>query len=278
MGSKLKLPFFLVGCPRSGTTYLQSLLAAHPEIISLPETKFFHYLLPNNEPKRRIFGMASRRLRLRLVTLFEKEMNRPDLLQYLPKNILFTWQYTRKFIQIMNLLAEEQGKNIWLEKTPEHLRHIDYIEKTIPRAKFIHIQRNGVDVIASLYEVSNQNPKFWYGGFDIEHCIDRWLEAVNITQQHIHKQNHTLVKYEKLVEDTPTVLEELCKFMGVEFDEKMLTDYQAAAKSLVREQSGRIINQGRVNTKSEKFYQVFNQSQQEYILSRLADVPPLAPS
>jgi hypothetical protein len=35
---------FLVGAPRSGTTILQSLLAAHPEVISFPESKFFHYL------------------------------------------------------------------------------------------------------------------------------------------------------------------------------------------------------------------------------------------
>ena len=36
---------FLVGCPRSGTTLLQSMLHAHPSIYSLPETKFFHVLI-----------------------------------------------------------------------------------------------------------------------------------------------------------------------------------------------------------------------------------------
>jgi len=270
MQNKLKLPLFLFGCPRSGTTYLQSLLTAHSEIISLPETKFFHYLFPNSEPKKRIFGMASRRLRPKLITLFKDQMNRPDLEEYLPKNILFIKQYTRRFIKIMNLLAEEQGKSIWLEKTPEHIRYIDYIEKNVSQAKFIHIQRNGIDVVASLYETSNKYPKFWYGGFDIDHCIDRWIEAVNITRQHLHKDNHFLVKYEKLVEDTPRVLEELCKFIGIEFDEKMLENYHEAAKSLVRKQSGRTVSQGAVNTKSQKFYQVFDKSQQEYILSRLA--------
>ncbi|NES78856.1 MULTISPECIES: sulfotransferase [Okeania] len=272
MHNKLKLPLFLFGCPRSGTTYLQSLLTAHPEIISLPETKFFHYLLPDNEPKRRILGMASRRLRPKLETLFKNEINRPDLLKYLPKNTLFIRQYTRRFLKIMNLLAEEEGKSIWLEKTPEHIRHIDYIEKNVPIAKFIHIQRNGIDVVASLYEVSNKYPKFWYGGFDIDHCIDRWIEAVNITSQHLHKDNHILVKYEKLVDDTPTILKELCKFIGIEFDNKMLEDYQETAKSLVRKQSGRVVSQGAVNTRLQKFYQVFDQSQQEYILSRFTEV------
>ncbi|MDY7004118.1 MAG: sulfotransferase [Cyanobacteriota bacterium] len=271
MHNKLKLPLFIFGCPRSGTTYLQSLLAAHPEIISLPETKFFHYLLPDNEPKRQIFGMASRRLKPKLVTLFKDEMNRPDLLEYLPINILSIGQYTRRFIKIMNLLAEEQGKSIWLEKTPEHIRHIDYIEKNVPLAKFIHIQRNGIDVVASLYEVSNKYPKFWYGGFDIDHCIDRWIEAVNITRQHLHKDNHILVKYEQLVDDTPKVLQELCEFIRIEFDEKMFQDYQKVAKSLVRKQSGRVVSQSTVNTKSQKFDRVFDKSQQEYILRKLTE-------
>ena len=38
---KIKDRIFIVGCPRSGTTLLQSLLAAHPQIHSFPETHFF---------------------------------------------------------------------------------------------------------------------------------------------------------------------------------------------------------------------------------------------
>ena len=137
MQKQLKLPLFLFGCPRSGTTYLQSLLAAHPEIFSLPETKFFHYLFPENEPRRRMLGVASRRLKPKLINFLKDEMNRPDLLKYLPKNIVFIKQYTHRFVKIMNLLAEEKGKSIWLEKTPEHIRNIDYIEKNVSLAKFL---------------------------------------------------------------------------------------------------------------------------------------------
>ncbi|MGC1525664.1 MAG: sulfotransferase, partial [Phormidesmis sp.] len=32
---------FLVGCARSGTTLLQSLLASHPGVASFPESNFF---------------------------------------------------------------------------------------------------------------------------------------------------------------------------------------------------------------------------------------------
>ena len=34
---------FLIGCPRSGTTIAQVMLAGHPEILSFPETQFFKW-------------------------------------------------------------------------------------------------------------------------------------------------------------------------------------------------------------------------------------------
>ena len=32
---------FLVGCPRSGTTWLQAMLSSHPTVYTGPETQFF---------------------------------------------------------------------------------------------------------------------------------------------------------------------------------------------------------------------------------------------
>ena len=37
---------FIVGCPRSGTTLLQSLLGANDRIISFTESQFFFFLIP----------------------------------------------------------------------------------------------------------------------------------------------------------------------------------------------------------------------------------------
>lgn len=38
---KTKQPFFIVGCPRSGTTLLQILLDSHPDITIPPESQIF---------------------------------------------------------------------------------------------------------------------------------------------------------------------------------------------------------------------------------------------
>lgn len=91
MRDPIQARLFLVGCPRTGTTLIQSLLAAHSQIASFPES---HLLLA---------GGGTR------------------------------W-----------------GQTIWLEKTPLHLLYIKQFEQFIPGVKFIHLLRNGADVVASL--------------------------------------------------------------------------------------------------------------------------------
>jgi hypothetical protein len=71
---------------------------------------------------------------------------------------IFANPYTKAFIKILDEITLENGKSSWLEKTPEHLGQINYIERWVQRAKFIHIIRNGDDVVASLYEVAQKYP------------------------------------------------------------------------------------------------------------------------
>ena len=67
---------------------------------------------------------------------------------------------------------------------------------------------------------------------------------------------------------------ELCKFIGVEFAENMLQDYQAVAKQVTLEnEPWKASVQGKINSdKSKKFQKLFHQEQQTYILKRLSEV------
>jgi hypothetical protein len=265
-------PIFLVGCPRSGTTLLQSLLAAHPDIASFRESKFFHYVLPEYEPRRRALGLVSRQLKPRLERYFRDELGRPEMLSRLPR-IIFMGYYTRKFIEIMYLMTQEQGKHILLEKTPDHIYKINWIEKLLSRAKFIHIVRNGVDVIASLYEITHKYPRPWGGAHTIDMCIEKWKRAIVASRDSRHKPNHYLVQYEALVANPRPILENLCQFIGVEFHQTMLQDYRAMGKQLSLEHEGRAVRQdGIQNATSQKFYQVFDAAQRQYIREQLATV------
>lgn len=269
----IQTKIFLVGCPRSGTTLLQSLLAAHPEIASFPESHFCSAIFVPRSPKRQKLNLASKFAWARLEEFLGK-IGKQEMKQYLPKFGLFPSQYAHSFIKILDILTQQQNKSIWLEKTPGHLRYINYLEKWVKDAKFIHIIRNGADVVASLFEVTHQYPDIWNGAWDIDRCIQQWISDVKLSQSYSHQGNHTLVKYEMLVENPQLVLTEICEFIGVKFTENMLLDYRAVAKqvSLTNETWKASATQGIKNANSHKFYQVFDETQRQYILEKISSI------
>lgn len=267
-----KARIFIVGCPRSGTTLLQSLLTAHPQIASFPESHFFKYLVFNQRRWRftlGALGIAPVTAKQRFEEFLD-EIDQKKMQYHLPKFAIFAHQYAQAFINLLDLLTTQQGKNIWLEKTPGHLRYIDYIEKFVPGIKFIHILRNGADVVASMHEVTHKHPQIWGGARNIDQCVDRWVEDVRISHSYSHKPNHILIRYEQLVEKPQLILKELCEFIGTEFNETMLEDYSAAAKQVVlKNETWKASVQGEIkNANSKKFYELFDETQRSYILNK----------
>lgn len=264
---------FLVGCPRSGTTFLQSLLAAHPQIHSFPESHFFASLLERRKRWHKILRMSSSQTHARLQD-FLKELAREELYNRLSPKAIFEWQHTNEFISILDFLTEEENKEIWVEKTPRHLHHIDKIQKLIPTAKFIHITREGRDVVASMYDVTHKYPEIWNGDRDIDTCITRWITDLRITQNYSKKNNHFVIDYAQLTEHIQTQLEELCDFLSIEFDAMMLNNYRTVAQnvSLISE-PWKIPNRGHIqNSKSQKFFEVFNEEQRDYIDKKISQL------
>lgn len=265
-------PFFLVGCSRSGTTLLQSLLAAHPQITSFNESHFYHFMVPlKYEPKRYALQLASKQLKSHIKQYFEQEINRPELLKYFPTLPVMRWQ-SNAFIKAMKYLTQEQGNHVFLEKTPDHIYYIHNIVKLVPNAKFIHIIRNGSEVIASLYEATHKYPQPWGGARSLDLCIDNWLKAIKITQDYMNEPNHIVVAYQNLVNNPEATLEKLCEFMELNFDQKMLTNYTKASERLTLQQAGRTVKKEINSTGLSKFYTVFDETQQQYILSQIKNI------
>ncbi|MDJ1183635.1 sulfotransferase family protein [Roseofilum casamattae] len=264
-------PIFLVGCPRSGTTFLQSLIAAHPQIISFPETKFFHYLTPHNTWKAKLGLVARSKTQENLISFFQT-IERPDLISTMPKLPLKS-TYINYFIHLLQSFTRENGKDRFLEKTPEHLYHIPLIEQYVPGGQFIHLFRNGTDVVASLYEVTHRYPKRWCGAWDIDTCIDRWLDMVRLSQTYLHRPNHCAVRYEKLLQDTQGCLQRICQFLNLEYTKTIIENYHQSSQFLINQTSRKVDSQIRdINTVSQKFNSLFKESQREYIIEKVSQV------
>jgi len=258
---------FLVGAPRSGTTILQALLASHPRITSFPETKFFHYLW-NNRLKSKLCD--------RLHEFFHEEIFRPDLYS---KSEIYnrgsTSDQIKWFVGILDQLATEENNSIWLEKTPEHVYFVQDILNYLPDAKFIHVIRNPLDVVASMRKATSDpvNNAIWGGEWTLQFCVERWKSSALVNNYFRNDSRHLLVRYEDLLEDKVKILSQCCYFIDVVYDREMLRNYRAQAialslghpwhKEIDREIEPAIV---------AKYKDYFNESEVKYVLDRTAEL------
>ena len=270
MAQKIKGRFFLVGCPRSGTTLLQSLIVAHSQIASFPESKFFQKIIASRYIYQH-FNLASPKAR-KFFNRFFDDIDHPELKSLLPWYAIFIPQYVDSFTTALDTVTLQQDKSYWLEKTPEHLRRINAIEKLVEEPKFIHIVRNGISVVASLYEMTQKYPAIWGEPRELEQYVVRWRDDVKISCQHLHKPNHLLVRYERLLEDPNRALNQICAFLEIPCEPSMLQNRLNVASNLIRQRERwkNQVNQQIGQPNFDKFYQIFNQREQEYILTAIA--------
>lgn len=224
---------FVVGCPRSGTTLVQSLLASHPTIHSFPESHFFALAVPRIWWIRTL-GLPSPYVEKGL----KKFLVNADLLEmevFFPKGLsrLRFVCWTQSFMRILDEATSRLEKTIWVEKTPRHLHYIKLIQKLVPNPRFIHVLRSGYDTVASLFRVTNVYPEFWGGKRSVEQCVRRWKKDVRISLNYFNKPGHLLVRYENLVSRTPEVLKEMCEFLGVDYMESMIEEHRFSAERII---------------------------------------------
>jgi hypothetical protein len=235
---------FIIGCARSGTSLLRDLLRAHPDITAFPESHFFPHL-EASQPLARRLGVASGRAPKALAR-FQDKLGQPIR----PPRLRLVRSYGRAFVKLLDGLTDTP---VWVEKTPRHLSYIDLIERTVPRPRFIHIVRSGEDVVASIYELTQKGPQPWWGKQfqSLDDCLDEWLKAVQITWRYRTGRNHVTVRYEDLVTDPELELHRVCDFLGVPFTRMMTEGFELR------------------NERRAKFYSLFTEEQQSYILKRL---------
>jgi hypothetical protein len=254
--------FFLIGCARSGTTLLQSLLAAHPKIISFPESHFFRHLTPYATWRKRL-GLARPSIREHLEDIYN------NIDQYNGTCVTpgpFTLRmksYTRAFIQTFDNKAVQSGANCWLEKTPMHLHHIPLIEQYVPNPQFIHLVRDGRDVVASMYQVTHEHPEIWGGERSVEECLSRWTGDIERTRRHVRRPSHHVVRYRDVAINPETTLRRLLSALGLDYKKVIEKKYNEEAKKVTmehekwkRKNTGKVIFKGR-----KKFNNVFNKEQ-----------------
>lgn len=244
---------FLVGCERSGTTLLQSLLAAHSNIHSVPETHFVKRLFRNERAAKRYEGpRAWFRRALRNVHALRRDIQaRTGWIG--ERNAEAAWRevdgdpakpssfwsrhsariHMRSFVDAMDAAARHAGKHVWIEKTPEHLFYVALIRRHVPEARFIHIVRDGGEVVASLNRLAQVYPE-WRPYLDVTLAAERWNSAWRATSRWIGHPGHLVVRYETLLQAPRQVLARIVRFLDCQPEYDSWKRHPLVAGLLVR--------------------------------------------
>ncbi len=195
---------FLVGCPRSGTTWVQMLFAQHPAIATTQETHLFEgYLAPlrraweRDRTNHRGIGVQA--------ALTEEEFD--ELCAGFARRVLTAMAKTNSEAEVV------------LEKTPAHVRHAALILKLLPDAFFIHLVRDPRAVVASLCAAGRSWGRSWASTDPVKNAR-MWVSDVMAGHSIAAlTQRHTTVKYEDLLGQAgASVLEHLFHRMGLSAD------------------------------------------------------------
>jgi hypothetical protein len=253
----------LVGCPRSGTTILQAILSSHPEVFSLPETHFFPAICSKNSFIRKL-GLSTLKAKKVLLEIEQQFISQPTI-----STSRFSHRLTKQFLDLLDRITDSKEKSLWLEKTPQNLWFLPFIEKFSSKFKIIHLEREPKDVIASIHYASMKYPESW-GYQDLDETINLWSNSREISNKYRNDPGHLHCRYEDLVDRPKEIIRDILSFLNLEFIDDLHQKSMQQRKVISRENDHwtKEISKGLKKTNS-RFYAHFTKEQQNYVLTAI---------
>jgi hypothetical protein len=191
---------FLVGAPRSGTTWLQLLLSRSPLVATGQETDLFNiFLRPMVDEWNR----------------YRRTGEPGSLTETLTNEELRALLHNASGFVLAKIAQKKPSATIVLEKTPNHVRHWREILDLWPEAHFIHIIRDPRSVVASLRAASRSWGPGW-GSSRISTISERWVADVSDGRRISQATgNYQEVRFQDLVADGAEILMRVFAKLGV---------------------------------------------------------------
>jgi len=209
-------PIFIVGAPRSGTSFLRVTLNRHPAIELCDETAFFYKVWV----RRQAFGdLAIPEKRQQLISQYIETSNVKALgvdRELLAERLMRDGtNYQAFFTTLIREGALERGKARFGEKMPRHALFSETLCDWYPRCALIHIVRDPRDVVASLKRMPFGSPEALANA-------RTWVAHVAAARRVEDRDNYLLVKYEQLVREPDAELRHILAFIGERYAPSML--------------------------------------------------------
>src|ERR1700677_4738235 len=156
----MRPPVFIVGCPRSGTSFLYHLFLSGGGFASFnTQMNVFDVL----EPIDRNLNVAKNKKAMLHDWLRSKAFEISGLnAGEIEAKVMAECHNGSDFLRIvMEEIAQKQGVDRWIDSTPTNIPHLLRIKRDFPDAKIIHIIRDGRDVALSLHKRGWSRPLPW---------------------------------------------------------------------------------------------------------------------
>lgn len=200
-------PVFVVGFPRSGTTLLEQMLDAHPQLQSMDENPFFNRLADIlSSHDTRILGDLS------------------VLRQY------DTDELRRNYYAMVDERVQRRPGVRIVDKNPLNTMWLPLINRLFPNARIILALRHPCDVILSCYMQDFRSPTLALACTSLDRLarayvqvMQRWVEESALLQP-----STIALRYEDVVDDLPTQATRIAQFLALDDASPMLQFHEHA--------------------------------------------------
>lgn len=196
-GVPSQVPVFIVGMPRSGSTLVEQVLANHPQVFGLNEIGDMRSFVGKFEG-----------------TLAPDRYSVPTV-----RSASVAHEMATAYLEWMREFGSDAA--LIINKSLENFLYLGMIATLFPKARIIHCQRDPLDVCLACYFMNFRFMPFSCALEDIgvyhrsyERLMDHWKRALPIPIHH--------VRYESLIDQPKSAINDLLAFCGLEWDERCL--------------------------------------------------------
>jgi Flp pilus assembly protein TadD len=209
-GCESEVPVFILGMPRSGTSLMEQILSAHPDIFGAGELKFLTGILEN-------MGVGENKgIRLRMgdrEPVFDYDLNA-------------SWEMRgQRFVDKLQKLADKPDYRRIIDKMPGNFNFVGLIHAILPNAKIIHSRRHPVETCLSIYRIHFAEGHQWsYNQRELGRFYKRYWQLMKYWREAFPGVMYEAV-YEENVADVETSARQLIDYLGLEWNQNCLEFY-----------------------------------------------------
>jgi Sulfotransferase family len=219
----------VVGCVRSGTTMLRAMLDSHSALAVPPESYFVAMAVALADRYETANGVDQEAL-LRAV------VQDPSFGEWqIPvAEVRELWRESQPadvpaaLTDLYARYALGRDKARYGDKTPANVLYVELLAGAFPTGRFLHIVRDGRDVVPSLMEMHFGPDRFGAAALFWRDRVSRGRAG----GQRIGADRYREIRYEDLVADPEPVLRGVCEFFELTYEPSMLRYHERADELL----------------------------------------------